>query len=58
MKFGIALPYWDAHRTARFARLAEENAWDGIFVGDAIWTLDPTISLPRQRSRPVPSAWD
>jgi hypothetical protein len=45
MKYGIALPYWDAHRIARFARLAEDYAWDGIFVGDAIWTLDPTISL-------------
>lgn len=45
MKFGIALPYWDATRTARFARLAEENGWDGVFLGDAIWCFDPIISL-------------
>jgi hypothetical protein len=45
MKFGIALPYWDALQVARFAHLAEETGWDGVFIGDAIWTLDPTISL-------------
>ena len=45
MKFGIALPYWDALRIARFARLAEDNQWDGIFLGDAIWTVDPIVSL-------------
>jgi hypothetical protein len=45
MKFGIALPYGDALRTARFSRLAEENGWDGVFLGDAIWCFDPMISL-------------
>jgi len=45
MKFGIALPYWDALTTARFASLAENNGWDGVFVGDAIWTVDPIVSL-------------
>jgi len=45
MKFGIALPYGDALRTARFARLAEEAGWDGVFVGDAIWCVDPVVAL-------------
>jgi hypothetical protein len=45
MKFGIALPYWDALKTGRYARLVEENGWDGVFVGDAIWCEDPIISL-------------
>lgn len=45
MKFGIALPYWDARRTANFARLVEDTGWDGCFLGDAIWCMDPLISL-------------
>ena len=45
MNFGIALPYWDALRIAHYARLAEDNGWNGVFVGDAIWTVDPIVSL-------------
>jgi hypothetical protein len=45
MKFGLALPYTDGRTVARLARQAEEAGWDGIFVGDAIWCLDPIVSL-------------
>jgi len=45
MKFGLALPYVDPLTAARYARRAEEAGWDGVFMGDAIWCLDPMIAL-------------
>jgi alkanesulfonate monooxygenase SsuD/methylene tetrahydromethanopterin reductase-like flavin-dependent oxidoreductase (luciferase family) len=45
MKFGAALPYLSAQEIAELASLAEEHGWDGVFVGDAVWTVDPMISL-------------
>jgi hypothetical protein len=45
MKYGFVLPYSDARKVAEIARLGEEAGWDGIFVGDAVWCLDPMISL-------------
>ncbi len=34
-----------AREIAELAALAEEAGWDGIFVGDAVWTVDPIVSL-------------
>ena len=45
MQFGLALPYLGPRETAQLALLAEENGWDGVFVGDAVWTLDPIVGL-------------
>jgi hypothetical protein len=45
MKFAVALPYGSARQAAGLARIAEENGWDGIFIGDAIWLEDPMICL-------------
>lgn len=45
MKYGITLPYGDARVVAELAREAEEAGWDGVFVGDAIWCIDPMIQL-------------
>jgi hypothetical protein len=45
MKYGVALPYTTPRAMAELARLAEESNWDGVFVGDAIWTQDPMIGL-------------
>jgi hypothetical protein len=45
MKYGVALPYTTPRAVAELARLAEEAGWDGCFLGDAVWTLDPMISL-------------
>ena len=45
MKIGVALPYISASEIAELAALAEEHGWDGAFVGDAIWTVDPIVSL-------------
>jgi hypothetical protein len=44
MKYGIAF-YGDGRVTARYAQLAEENGWDGVFIGDAIWCVDPIVAL-------------
>jgi len=45
MKFGLALPYNEAHIVAQLSRLAEEAGWDGVFLGDYIWGEDPLIAL-------------
>ena len=45
MKFGLALTLSDARKTANIAHLAEEAGWDGFFVGDAIWCVDPIVAL-------------
>jgi hypothetical protein len=45
IQYGLTMPYGPARATARYAQLAEENGWDGIFAGDAIWCVDPMISL-------------
>ena len=45
VKFGLVLPYTDARTVARLAHKAEEAGWDGVFLGDAIWCLDPIVSL-------------
>jgi len=45
MKFGVALPFKDARKAANLARQTEEAGWDGFFVGDAIWCVDPIVAL-------------
>ena len=45
MKFGVALPYSITQAVPELAQRAEEAGWDGIFLGDAIWTEDPMIAL-------------
>ena len=45
MNFGVVLPYPSARQGAEMAKMAEEAGWDGVFVGDAIWTSDPMILL-------------
>ncbi len=45
MKFGLVLTLDDARKTANFAEFAEKAGWDGFFVGDAIWTVDPIVAL-------------
>lgn len=43
--YGIVLPYFGARETVELAKTAEEYGWDGVFLGDAIWTQDPLILL-------------
>jgi len=45
MKYGFTLPYSDARKVADVAKAAEDTGWDGMFLGDAIWCMDPMISL-------------
>ena len=45
MKIGLALPYNQTRNMVRWAQLAEQVGWDGLFLGDAIWTEDPMIGL-------------
>ena len=45
LKFGINSYYGGARDTAECTRMAEEAGWDGLFIGDAIWCVDPLISL-------------
>jgi alkanesulfonate monooxygenase SsuD/methylene tetrahydromethanopterin reductase-like flavin-dependent oxidoreductase (luciferase family) len=45
MRFGIVLPYADAGPVAEIAHDAEEAGWDGVFVADALWGIDPWVVL-------------
>jgi alkanesulfonate monooxygenase SsuD/methylene tetrahydromethanopterin reductase-like flavin-dependent oxidoreductase (luciferase family) len=45
LKYGLTLPYNAALQAAELARMAEAAGWDGVFVGDAVWTVDPLIQL-------------
>ena len=45
LKFGLDSYYGNARDTAECARLAEQAGWDGLFIGDAIWCVDPIVSL-------------
>jgi alkanesulfonate monooxygenase SsuD/methylene tetrahydromethanopterin reductase-like flavin-dependent oxidoreductase (luciferase family) len=45
MRFGLSLPYNEAHLVAKLSKLAEETGWDGVFLGDYIWCEDPMIAL-------------
>lgn len=45
MQYGFAAPYVESRLAAEMAQAAENAGWDGMFVGDAIWTTDPMISL-------------
>ncbi|WP_020575852.1 LLM class flavin-dependent oxidoreductase [Actinopolymorpha alba] len=45
MRYGFVLPYGDAHTTADLAVVAEDHGWDGFFVWEGIWAIDPWVSL-------------
>ncbi len=45
MKYGFVLPYGDAREVAELALLAENAGWDGFFVWDPVWGIDPWVSL-------------
>ncbi len=45
MQYGFVLPEGDARTTADFARAAEQAGWDGFFVWDPVWGIDPWVSL-------------
>ncbi|NTV35384.1 MAG: LLM class flavin-dependent oxidoreductase [Anaerolineaceae bacterium] len=45
MKYGFVLPKGDARTVAKMAALAERSGWDGFFVWEPIWGIDPWVSL-------------
>jgi hypothetical protein len=45
LKYGLGSYYGSPRDTAECARLAEEAGWDGLFIGDAIWCMDPMVAL-------------
>ncbi|HET9111701.1 MAG TPA: LLM class flavin-dependent oxidoreductase [Ktedonobacterales bacterium] len=45
MRYGFVLPGGDARLVAESARAAEEAGWDGFFVADCVWGVDPWVSL-------------
>src|SRR5512146_1866096 len=45
MKYGFVLPSGDARTAADMAQAAEEAGWDGFFVWDPVWGIDPWVAL-------------
>ena len=45
MKYGFVLPFGDARFAADCAHQAELAEWDGFFVWEPVWGVDPWISL-------------
>ncbi|HZC05904.1 MAG TPA: LLM class flavin-dependent oxidoreductase [Ktedonobacterales bacterium] len=45
MRYGFVLPGGDARLVAESARIAEAAGWDGFFVADCVWGVDPWVSL-------------
>lgn len=45
MNYGFVLPFVDARQAADLAREAEEHGWDGVFVADTVWGIDPWVAL-------------
>lgn len=45
MKFGFVLPSGDARAAAEMAHIAEAEGWDGFFMWEPIWGVDPWVSL-------------
>jgi alkanesulfonate monooxygenase SsuD/methylene tetrahydromethanopterin reductase-like flavin-dependent oxidoreductase (luciferase family) len=51
MRFGWVLPYGDARTAAELATVAEEHGWDGFFVWEGVWAIDPWVSLAAVATR-------
>lgn len=45
MQFGIVIPLKDALAAVELAVEAERAGWDGFFLGEAIWSVDPWVTL-------------
>ncbi len=45
MKYGYVYPGGEARQAAECARAAEQSGWDGFFVWDPVWGVDPWVSL-------------
>ena len=45
MQYGVILPYGDAKTAVEVASQAEQAGWDGFFMWDPVWGIDPWVSL-------------
>src|SRR5436190_1197291 len=45
MKYGFVFPGGEARTAAEFAHEAEEAGWDGFFVWDPVWGVEPWVTL-------------
>ncbi len=45
MRYGVVFPFDNVQDVLRLADAAEAAGWDGLFVGDGIWSLDPWVVL-------------
>jgi hypothetical protein len=45
VRYGFVLPFVEARQAAELAREAEACGWDGVFVADAVWGIDPWVTL-------------
>jgi Luciferase-like monooxygenase len=45
MQYGFVMPMGDARTAAEFAFQAEMAGWDGFFVWEPVWGVDPWVSL-------------
>ena len=45
MRYGWVLPYGDARAAVELAVVAEKHGWDGFFVWEGVWAIDPWVSL-------------
>jgi hypothetical protein len=45
MQYGFVLPSGDARTAANLAHEAESAGWDGFFMWEPIWGIDPWVSL-------------
>ncbi len=45
MKYGFVLPKGGARTAAELAHESEEAGWDGFFVADTVWGIDPWVAL-------------
>ncbi|NTV62958.1 MAG: LLM class flavin-dependent oxidoreductase [Oscillochloris sp.] len=45
MRYGFVMPFGDARQVAEAAWSAEVAGWDGIFVWEPVWGVDPWVAL-------------
>lgn len=45
MKYGFVLPKMDPFLVIELAKEAEANSWDGFFVWEPVWGIDPWVTL-------------
>jgi alkanesulfonate monooxygenase SsuD/methylene tetrahydromethanopterin reductase-like flavin-dependent oxidoreductase (luciferase family) len=51
MRYGVVFPFDTVQDALRLAETAEAAGWDGLFVGDGIFTLDPWVVLAAVATR-------